>query len=282
MPGGHPHEDGASALHAYEALAPLYDELTHDYPHERWVADMESLARRYGLAGRDLLDVACGTGKSTLPLARRGYRASGCDLSPGMVAVAARRLAPYGVRPVTADMRDLPWRECFDFVTCLDDAVNYLLTAADLAAAVQSMAQTMRTGGLLVFDTNTLCTYRTSFATEAVVEAPAAHFRWRGEAPGGVRPGVLVSASIEATAGGLGSPAGTSRHVQRHHPRADVERAIAAAGLGLVAVHGLLAGGEIDPFADEERHLKAIYFARRGAMHARREGGGAQMIVKPG
>jgi SAM-dependent methyltransferase len=268
--------ESASALRAYEALAPLYDELTHDYPHERWVADMESLARRYGLPGRDLLDVACGTGKSTLPLARRGYRATACDLSPGMVAGAARRLAQYGVRPVAADMRALPWRDCFDFVTCLDDAVNYLLSAEDLAAALRSMAAAMRAGGLLVFDTNTLHAYRTSFATEGVVEAPAAHFRWRGEALGGVRPGAVYSASIEAVASGSAAVVETSRHVQRHHPRVDVERAIAAAGLRLVAVHGLLEGGEIEPLADEERHLKSIYFARCPGHRADARGGGAR------
>src|SRR5437764_9830283 len=114
--------DGARA--AYEALAPYYDAYTEDYPHERWLTDLEQLAIRHGLRGRRLLDVACGTGKSTLPLALRGYRTSACDLSPAMVAIAHRRLRGAGVRPLVADMRALPWVGGFDLVTCLDDAVN--------------------------------------------------------------------------------------------------------------------------------------------------------------
>src|SRR5689334_12602922 len=110
-----------AALAAYESLAAYYDDYTADYPHERWLGDLERLAISHGLRGRRLLDVACGTGKSTLPLVRRGYRACACDLSPAMVAVARRRLRGAGVRPVVADMRALPWRSAFDLVTCLDD-----------------------------------------------------------------------------------------------------------------------------------------------------------------
>src|SRR5438309_8411371 len=136
------------ALAAYEALAPYYDAYTHDYPHERWVRDLERLAIWHGLRGRRLLDVACGTGKSTLPLALRGYRTSACDLSPAMVAIAHRRLRGAGVRPLVADMRALPWVGGFDLVTCLDDAVNYLLGERDLRTALASMARALDAGGL--------------------------------------------------------------------------------------------------------------------------------------
>src|SRR5437763_17171650 len=97
-----PASGGDGALAAYEALAPYYDAYTEDYPHERWLADLERVAIDHGLRGRRLLDVACGTGKSTLPLVRRGYRACACDLSPAMVAIARRRLREAGVRPLVA------------------------------------------------------------------------------------------------------------------------------------------------------------------------------------
>jgi SAM-dependent methyltransferase len=274
-PAGRP-ADGALA--AYESLAPFYDAFTHDYPHERWLADLERLARRHGLRGRRLLDVACGTAKSTLPLVRRGYRAHACDLSPAMVAEAGRKLAPHGVEVRVADMRRLPWARCFDLVTCLDDAVNYLVEPVDLRAALRSMGRALAPGGLLVFDTNTLFTYRTAFAGDSVVAAGGARFRWRGSASAAACEGAVCSATIEVVAGGRRS---RSRHVQRHHPRAEVEAALVAASLEPLAAYGLRAGGGIEEDADEERDLKSIYMARAAGSPPNRRGG-VSMVVKPG
>src|SRR3954466_9469538 len=114
---------------AYDALAPFYDRFTADYEHEPVLEQIEALAVERGLDGRRVLDVACGTGKSFLPLMLRGYDVTACDVSPEMVQRARQKLAPRDRgRVVVADMRALPWEGEFDLVTCLDDAVNYLLT----------------------------------------------------------------------------------------------------------------------------------------------------------
>jgi len=47
-------------------------------------------ARQYG---RDILEVACGTGRVTLPLARAGYHVTGFDLSEDMIGVLQDKLA---------------------------------------------------------------------------------------------------------------------------------------------------------------------------------------------
>ena len=76
------------ALAAYEALAPFYDEFTAGYDYDRWLDGLEALALEHGLRGRSLLDVACGTGKSFMPMLARGYEVTACDLSPAMVELA--------------------------------------------------------------------------------------------------------------------------------------------------------------------------------------------------
>src|ERR1041384_2483079 len=96
---------GCTAREAYEDLAPAYDLLTAEYPHEPWLAARPELARAPGLRGRDVRDVACGTGKSFLPLLSRGYRVVGCDISPAMLALAAEK-AP-DVPLVQAELRTL-------------------------------------------------------------------------------------------------------------------------------------------------------------------------------
>src|SRR4051812_45169006 len=109
----------ASAREAYDDLAPAYDLLTADYPYERWLARLLALASEHGLRGGAVLDVACGTGKSFLPLLARGWDVVGCDISAAMLARAAEK-AP-AAELVQADMRSLDRLGSFDLVTCLDD-----------------------------------------------------------------------------------------------------------------------------------------------------------------
>src|SRR5690242_2467321 len=86
---------GASdALAAYEPLAPHYDAFTHDHDYDDWITTLLALARRHGLAGTRAVDLACGTGRSTLPLVQAGFDVRGCDLSPAMLAAARDRLGP--------------------------------------------------------------------------------------------------------------------------------------------------------------------------------------------
>src|SRR3954451_16608745 len=145
--------NGEHALTAYEALASHYDAFTAHHDYEAWTRDLEALAGRHGLAGRTLLDVACGTGKSFLPYLERGYAVVGCDASPAMLARAADKTG--GRVPLhVADMRALPELGSFALVTLLDDAVNYLHDAEQLTATFAGVARNLATDGIVLFDAN--------------------------------------------------------------------------------------------------------------------------------
>jgi SAM-dependent methyltransferase len=249
-------------LGTYESFAPFYDSFTAEYPYDEWLGDLEGWARECGLRGRRLLDVACGTGNSFLPMLARGYEVVGCDLSPGMLA-RARAKARGRAEVVAADMRALRWSERFDLVTCIDDSMNYLLSTADLVAALHGMRRALAPGGLAVFDTNSLATYRTGFSSEFSLEADGNRFRWRGEGSGSHQPGALAAATIELLPPGAAEPVIVGRHVQRHHPVAVVRAACAEAGLELLGVRGAHPDGGLDPDPDEERHLKIAFMTRR-------------------
>jgi SAM-dependent methyltransferase len=244
------------AVAAYEPLAKYYDLFTERSAYEPVIAQVEAWALAQGLRGRDLLDVACGTGKSFLPMLDRGYELTGCDISPAMVA-EARAKAP-DAEIVVADMRDLPWSDSFDLITCMDDAVNYLLEADDLRRAIASMAGALRGDGILVFDSNTLGTYRTDFAESFDIEAGDTRFHWRGEATPDVQPGAVVSASMTIEAPGSTVE---SRHVQRHWPVATLREACVEAGFEHVAFRGLVNGPRLAGTPDEERDLKVVCLA---------------------
>ena len=69
-----------------------------------------------------VLDAACGTGRITALLQRNGFRATGCDVSPAMMAVARRRLASlgYDVPLVETSVECLPYPDqSFDAATCV-------------------------------------------------------------------------------------------------------------------------------------------------------------------
>jgi hypothetical protein len=182
-----------------------------------------------------------------------------------MVAHARHRHPDPG-KVFVADARALPAIGPFDLVTFIDDAVNYLLDEADLESAFASFARVLCPGGVLIFDANTLATYRSSFASEWVVESPAAQIRWRGLASSAFDEADVCSAVVEVVPR-EGRP-GAGEHVQRHHPREVVERCCARAGLDCVAALGQLPGVRLGPEVDEEVHTKVVYVAKKTDSHA--------------
>jgi SAM-dependent methyltransferase len=251
-------------------FASYYDVFTADSDYEVWTEQIVDLATGHGVTGTALLDLACGTGNSFLPFVRRGFRVTGCDGSPAMLAEAARK-AP-DVALVEADLRELGALGRFDLVTCFDDSLNYLPDAEALLAAFKGMAANLARHGLAVFDLNTLRAYRTTFACDRVFERDGLVFAWRGLCSPDAAPGCHAVAEVEvfAPAGDSLFERATSRHEQRHFPPDEVVEVLADAGLEAVAVHGVLDDGAVVPRLDEHRQLKSLFIAR----HAK--GGDAQ------
>ncbi|MEA2271651.1 MAG: hypothetical protein QOI98_359 [Solirubrobacteraceae bacterium] len=252
---------GGAALAAYEAFAPFYDGYTADHGHDEWMADVEAMIRRHDPPGNRLLDVACGTGKSFMPMLRRGYAVTACDLSPAMVDRARARLGARGEVRV-ADMRALPWRGAFDVATCIDDSINYLLSLAEVVAAMRSIREALVPRGLVVFDVNSLGAYRRAFADEVTFETNGTMFRWRGEGSRFMPSGELVSAATEVL-GPDGAVTASAVHVQRHYSIEQLQLAAAEAGLACLGFWGEMPGTGLVPDPDEEACSKVVCLAAR-------------------
>ena len=95
------------------------------------------------------------------------------------------------------DLRDLDPIGEFDLITCLDDVANYLTEPDDLTAALAGLAQNLRPGGLLVFDANTVASYRDFFGATVVVEEEGLVMVWRGLADDEFGAGGLARAALD-------------------------------------------------------------------------------------
>jgi SAM-dependent methyltransferase len=214
------HCDAGSRRGRLRRARPAYDALTADYDHDAWLSAIERVAVAHGPAGRRVLDVACGTGKSFLPLLERGYDVTACGTSAAMLAVAR---AKVGTRASLQrlDMRALPALGRFDLVTCLDDALNYLPDEAAVTEALTGMRANLARCGVLVFDVNALRTYRGSFAGDWVVDGKDCVVAWRGRTPPDLSPGgsaeLVVDAFLRPAGGGEAWVRHRAVHRQFHH-----------------------------------------------------------------
>jgi SAM-dependent methyltransferase len=241
----------------YRGYAPYYDEFMEHPAYPSWVRRLEALSLSLRPRGRLAFDAGCGTGKSTEPLLQLGYEVTGCDTCPQMLARARAKLGRRA-RLVRADLTKLPRLDSFDYISCLNDVVNYLLHPTEFETALRAMGGNLATDGVLVFDTSTQALYRTRYARTLRRELNHAEVVWRGETPTDFAPGGIARAHVVMSV--ADRPARRlSRHVQRHYPEAAVRTALGHAGLRLAAVYGQDDDGRLSQPLDEDVHTKAVH-----------------------
>jgi ubiquinone/menaquinone biosynthesis C-methylase UbiE len=103
--------------------------------------------------GGDLIDVPCGFGRHSVPLARAGYRVVGVDRSQALLAEARRRAGgERWPKLVRADYRELPSRDAsFDAAVNLFTSIGYLGDEEDTRALAE-IGRVLRPGGRLVLE----------------------------------------------------------------------------------------------------------------------------------
>jgi SAM-dependent methyltransferase len=252
------------AERAYESIAPVYDDFTAHHNYDVWLGNLLPKLELHGIPpGRRLLDVGCGTGKSFIPMLKRGWTVTACDISPKMVAIAREKVGDKAELHV-ADMRELPTYGEFDLVLCLDDAINYLLSTEEVVQALSGMRRNMGPGALLMFDLNTMESYRSFFAEEVVLERNGRRLIWKGLTSPDAPPGSIAEASfeVEPLEESAGPPIPPELHRERHFPEATVLAALQQAGLECLDVYGHHHDAIPHQPLNEVKHAKAIYIAR--------------------
>ena len=208
---------------------------------EREVAGILDLLRP--TPGAAILDLACGQGRIAVPLAQRGYRVTGLDLSEQLldVARAAADAAGVIVEWHRADMRDIPaeWAGRFDYIINIFTAFGYFEDEAENQRVLAGVARALKPDGRFLIE---------SMNRDGVM----GRFRERGwyEADGLL---VCTEARFDPIRGiastvdqwDEGGERQSLHHSVRLYTPTELAAMLRAAGLEPVATYGGLAGGEL-------------------------------------
>lgn len=118
-------------------IAGIYQDGRHyDCMFEGGDADLDYWASLAEQFGDPILELACGTGRVSIPLAQAGHRVTGLDMAAGMLCVAKEKAAQAGVAVtwVQADMRHFDLGRQFSLIFIPANALCHLLDLADIEA----------------------------------------------------------------------------------------------------------------------------------------------------
>lgn len=140
----------AAANSVFDAYAAYYDLLYRDKDYAGEAAYVHDLLQHHRPGSSEILELGCGSGRHALELSRHGYRITGIDRSPAMIAEARKRAPNLSFQQ--GDLRDCRLPRKFDVVLALFHVMSYQVSNADLQAAFATAANHLNPGGLFLFD----------------------------------------------------------------------------------------------------------------------------------
>lgn len=133
------------------------DEIALHLPDEGTQSQVDFVVERLGLEpGARILDVACGHGRHSLELARRGFRVTGVDLSPRSLELAreAAKDESVDVEFVERDARELDFDAEFDAaINLFTSVIGYFDDDADSQKVLNAVARALVPDGSFLVDT---------------------------------------------------------------------------------------------------------------------------------
>lgn len=147
-------------------MEPIRDMVVRGYS-QPWVINRYSkvglwpseaaLCKQHFPPGAQVLDIGCGAGRTTVPLAQMGHRVVGIDLSPAMIQRARAISAGMGIRYEVMDATDLRFPDgSFDAALFSYNGIELLKGREGKRQAIREAHRVLRPGGVFVFTTHSL------------------------------------------------------------------------------------------------------------------------------
>ena len=126
----------------------IYASIDKDYAAEASKA-RHFMQKHKQAKGKQLLDVACGTGFHASLLSKY-YQVEGLDLDAKMLAVAKKKHPK--IRFHQGDMTNFELNRQFDVIVCLFSSIGYVRTKPRLQKALKTMSRHLLPGGVLLIE----------------------------------------------------------------------------------------------------------------------------------
>jgi SAM-dependent methyltransferase len=153
----------------YLALASVYDKLNEEIDYKGWADFFEACFERYGAEKPEIvLDLACGTGRMTCEMAKRGYDMIGVDGSIDMLSEAYSK-DTSGILYLCQDMRELELYGTVGATLCCLDSLNYLTEDGDLERVFSLVHNYSDPDALFLFDVNSEFKFENIYADNSYI-----------------------------------------------------------------------------------------------------------------
>lgn len=242
---------------AYVSFARFYDGLMEDAQYEKRCDYLLEIANRHNHKMGLTLDLACGTGSITRELYRRGVDVYGIDGSADMLSEAMQKSAENGmdILYLRQKMQMLNLYGTIDTCICTLDSINHLINIEDVRKTFDRVGLFMNSGGLFIFDVNTVYKHRKILSDNTfVIENENVYCVWQNNC----REDDIVDISLDFFEEENGvyyrSEEGFS---ERAYDDVTLRKMLEEAGFEVEAVYGDLSFGK--PLEDEQR---VVYVAR--------------------
>ncbi len=126
----------------------VYDRVMAPGPCEPFYSD---LARKYR---GEVLELACGTGRLTIPMSLRGHHVTALDSSSKMLDEARKKAFAAGAKInfLHADMRSFELDRRFPLIVLSCNSLAHMITHEDLLSCLRQVKKHLRPKGLFAFD----------------------------------------------------------------------------------------------------------------------------------
>ncbi|KAF0821077.1 MULTISPECIES: class I SAM-dependent methyltransferase [unclassified Cytobacillus] len=131
------------------------DPLLYDQENGLFQGEIPYLLQWASQTDGPIIDLACGTGRATIPLAMKGHHLIGVDVHRGMLDLARKKSAELGLQIdwVEQDCRRLSLSVKSKFMFSVGNSFQHFLTNEDQDAFLSSVNKHLESGGLFVFGT---------------------------------------------------------------------------------------------------------------------------------
>ncbi|MBD9481360.1 class I SAM-dependent methyltransferase [Pseudomonas sp. PDM14] len=134
----------------YTDLSAYYDLMCADIDYPAQSHSVRRLHQLFGTAGRNHLDLACGTGPHVRHFIDYGYSSAGLDINQPMLDIAQQRCPEASF--TRQDMADFSVAEPQDLITCFLYSIHYNPGIAQLTQCLANVHAALAQGGVFCFN----------------------------------------------------------------------------------------------------------------------------------